>query len=185
LPSTRSKFEASVLEHLDAAHNLARWLTRNEQDAQDVVQESCMKALRAFDTLRSADFRPWFLAIVRNTSFTWLQRNKGAHGAGDGLSLELAGEVAADAGVYDPQLLAIQAANADAVRQAIDQLPVVLREAIVLRELEGLSYREIGQVAGVPIGTVMSRLARGRAQLEVLLASMHHEDDAPGKEGTR
>lgn len=158
-----SKFESAVLEQLDAAHNLARWLMRNDQDAQDVVQESCMKALRAFDSFRGDDFRAWFLAIVRNTSFTWMRRNK------DTQDLEASAEIAADCEVYDPQTIAMRAADADWVRRAIDLLPFVLREAVVLREMEGLSYKEIGKIAGVPIGTVMSRLARGRMQLQALL----------------
>ena len=161
-----SKFESAVLEQLDAAHNLARWLMRNDQDAQDVVQESCMKALRAFDSFRGDDFRAWFLTIVRNTSFTWLRRNK------DSQDLEAGAEIAADCETYDPQTIAMRAADADWVRRAIDLLPAVLREAVVLREMEGMSYKEIGKIAGVPIGTVMSRLARGRMQLQALLVEM-------------
>jgi len=153
------------MENLDSAHNLARWLVRNQQDAEDVVQESCMKAMRAFDTLRGGDFRAWFLAIVRNTSFTWLNRNRSA----DQTSLETEAEMPADNQQYDPQAIAIRSADAEWVRRAIDQLPMVLREAVVLREMEQLSYKEIGRIAGVPIGTVMSRLARGRRQLQALL----------------
>lgn len=176
LHTTTSKFEAAVLEHLDAAHNLARWLVRNDQDAQDVVQESCMKALRAFDSLRGSDFRAWFLAIVRNTSFTWLRHNRTSQGSAAEQSPEAVAEIAADGEVYDPQVIAMRAANANLVRRAIDALPEVSREAIVLREIEGLSYKEIGKIAGVPIGTVMSRLARGRTQLQALLMEM----DEPG-----
>ena len=175
-----SKFESAVLEQLDAAHNLARWLMRNDQDAQDVVQESCMKALRAFDSFRGDDFRAWFLAIVRNTSFTWLRRNK------DSQDLEASAEIAADFEAYDPQAIAIRAADADWVRRAIDKLPVVLREAVVLREMEGMSYKEIGKIAGVPIGTVMSRLARGRMQLQALLMQMEQsEPRTSAPEGAR
>jgi RNA polymerase sigma factor (sigma-70 family) len=162
------------LEHLDSAHNLARWLMRNDQDAEDVVQEACMKALRAFDSFRGQDFRAWFLAIVRNTSFTWLGRQKDFAG-----SIETANEVAADCQAYDPQAIAIRSANAQQVHQAIDQLPVVLREAIVLREMEELSYKEIGKIAGVPIGTVMSRLARGRVQLQKLLVETESSGEQP------
>ena len=174
-----SKFESAVLEHLDAAHNLARWLMRNDQDAEDVVQESCMKALRAFDSFRGGDFRAWLLAIVRNTSFTWLRRNKDSQNATAEQSLEVGAEIAADAEVYDPQAIAIRSADAVWVRRAIDVLPVVLREAVVLREMEGMSYKEIGKIAGVPIGTVMSRLARGRMQLQALLMQMDQSE--PGK----
>jgi RNA polymerase sigma-70 factor (ECF subfamily) len=164
------------MEHLDAAHNLARWLMKNDQDAQDVVQESCMNALRAFDSFRGADFRAWFLTIVRNTSFTWLRRRRNSSGPAYDRSLEVGAEVAADCDVYDPQAIAVRAANVDLVRRAIAQLPEILREALVLREMEGLSYKEIGKIAGVPIGTVMSRLARGRMQLQSMLVEM----DQPG-----
>jgi RNA polymerase sigma-70 factor (ECF subfamily) len=174
------------MEHLDAAHNLARWLMRNDQDAQDVVQEACMKALRAFDSFRGGDFRAWFLAIVRNTSFTFLRRKKDAQGPEAEQSLDKSAEIAADSEVYDPQAIAIRAADADWVRQSIDALPEALREVIVLREMEGLSYKEIGKVAGVPIGTVMSRLARGRVQLQTLLMNMHKpESRTSAQEGAR
>ena len=128
-----------------------------------------MKAFRAFDSFRGGDFRAWLLAIVRNTAFTSLRRNKDSQGVGGEGSLEERAEIAADCEVYDPQAIAIRAADADVVRRAIDALPVVLREAVVLREMEGMSYKEIGKIAGVPIGTVMSRLARGRTQLQALL----------------
>ena len=181
-----SKFESAVLEHLDAAHNLARWLMRNEQDAQDVVQESCMNALRAFDSFRGADFRAWFLTIVRNTSFSWLRRRRNSSGPASEQSLEVGAEVAADCEVYDPQAIAIRAADADLVRRAIAALPETLRETLVLREMEGLSYKEIGKIAGVPIGTVMSRLARGRMQLQALLVEMDQPNPAKSvQEGVR
>ena len=163
LQATTSKFESAVLEQLDAGYNLARWLMRNEADAQDVVQEACMKALRSADSFHGQEFRPWFLAIVRNTCFTAISRSK------DSQCMDAGPEIAADVEAYDPQLLAIRSADADWVRRSINQLPVVLREAIVMREMEGLSYKEIGKIAGVPIGTVMSRLARGRSQLKTLL----------------
>ena len=158
-----SKFESAVLEHLDAGYNLARWLTRNDQDAQDVVQESCMKALRAADSYRGGDLRIWFLAIVRNTCFTLLSRKKSPQ------ELDAGGEIAADSEAYDPQAIAVRAADTEAVRRAIDALPHTIRETIILREMEGLSYKEIGKIIGLPIGTVMSRLSRGRTQLQSLL----------------
>jgi RNA polymerase sigma-70 factor (ECF subfamily) len=176
LHAATSKFESAVLEHLDGAHNLARWLMKNDQDAQDVVQESCLKALGAFDSLRGADFRAWFLAIVRNTSFTWLRRRKDSRGSAAEQSVEVGPEIAADGAVYDPQAIAIRAADADLVRRAIASLPEALREALILREMEGLSYKEIGKIAGVPIGTVMSRLARGRMQLQAILVEMDQSD---------
>jgi RNA polymerase sigma-70 factor (ECF subfamily) len=182
LHAATSKFESAVLEQLDAAHNLARWLMRNDEDAQDVVQESCMKALRSFDSFRGGDFRAWFLTIVRNTSFTWLRRNKNVHAGVADHSLEDGAEVAADCDIYDPQMIALRAGDADLVRRAIDALPDGLREAVVLREMEGLSYREIGKITGVPIGTVMSRLSRGRMQLQSLLVEM--DQGQPEKSGT-
>jgi RNA polymerase sigma-70 factor (ECF subfamily) len=171
----------ALLEHLDAAHNLARWLTRNDQDAQDVVQEASMKALRAFDSFRGGDFRAWYLTIVRNTSFTLLRRRKDSPDDPIEHSLETDAEPAAVADEYDPQAIAIRAADALRVRRAIDALPQALRETIVLREMEGMSYKEIGKIVQVPIGTVMSRLARGRVILQRLLVEM----DPSQKEATR
>jgi RNA polymerase sigma-70 factor (ECF subfamily) len=186
LHAAASKFESAVLEHLDAAHNLARWLMRNDQDAQDVVQESCINALRAFDSFRGADFRAWFLTIVRNTSFTWLRRRKSSSGPASEQSLEVSAEIAADCELYDPQAIAIRAADVDLVRRAIAALPEILREVLVLREMEGLSYKEIGKIVGVPIGTVMSRLARGRMHLQTLLVEMDQpKADESVQEGLR
>lgn len=169
LPATNARFEVAVLEHLDAGHNLARWLVRNDQDAQDVVQESCLKALRAFESLRGGDFRPWFLAIVRNTSLTLLTRRSGSPVSIDEQGLESVAGISADGSAYDPQAIAIRAADAERVRRAIAALPHAWREVVVLREMEGLSYKEIGKIVGIPIGTVMSRLARGRTHLQSLL----------------
>src|SRR5271156_3155328 len=114
---------------MDTSRNLAHWLMRNDQDAQDVVQESCMKALRAFDSFRGGDFRAWFLTIVRNTSFTWLRRKKDSQGAETEQSLEVGAEIAADCEVYSPEAIALRAADADLVRRAIAALPEVSREA--------------------------------------------------------
>jgi RNA polymerase sigma-70 factor, ECF subfamily len=179
-----SGFESAVMEHLDAANNLARWLLRNEQDAEDVVQESCIKAMRAFDSFRGGDFRAWFLAIVRNTSFSWLRRNRSSLGSAAAMNLEDSAEPAADSQVYDPQAIAIRAADAELVRRAIAALPVVLRETLVLREMEQLSYKEIGKITDVPIGTVMSRLARGRKQLQALLMADEQPSPEAAQEGT-
>jgi RNA polymerase sigma-70 factor, ECF subfamily len=157
-----SKFEATVLLHMDAAYNLAKWLVHNEQDAQDLTQEACLRALRAFDTFHGGDARAWLLTIVRNTCFSWLRRAKEQ-------TVDDLPETSGEDEQFDPQAIAMRAADAQAVRQAIDHLPPVLREAIVLREMEGMSYRQISQVSGAPVGTVMSRLARGRRQLAQLL----------------
>ncbi len=127
-----------------------------------------MKALRAYDSFRGGDFRAWFLTIVRNTCHTWQRREKTAIALNE-WTMDADHGVAADTRTYDPHEIAIRAADAEQVRKAIEALPPLLRETIVLREMEGLSYKEIGKIVSVPIGTVMSRLARGRAQLQALL----------------
>lgn len=134
-----------------------------------------MKALRAFDSLRGAEFKPWFLAIVRNTSFTWLSRKRGMAGFTAEQSLESAAEVQAEGEIYDPQAIAIRGADAELVRRAIGELPEAWREVLTLREMEGLSYKEIGRIIGAPIGTVMSRLARARGRLQHLLIALDEE----------
>ena len=159
-------FQRAVLPHLDAAYNLARWLTRNEQTAEDMVQDSFVRALKSFGSFRGENARAWILAIVRNTCYTWLAKNK-AHAP----IVEFNDEIeTADAEALDPETLAARSADGEAVRQALDELPAEFREVVVLRELEGLSYHEIADVADVPIGTVMSRLSRARKQLKRRLA---------------
>ncbi len=161
MPASRSRdeFERMFLPYLDAAYNLARLLTRNEQDAEDIVQESYLRALRSFPTFRGEACRPWLLAIVRNTSLTWLQNNRGRAG-GVEFKEELYAIHAAT-----PETQSLQAEQASGLSRCIEQLPSDFREAIVLRELEELSYREIADITGVPAGTVMSRLSRARARL--------------------
>jgi RNA polymerase sigma-70 factor (ECF subfamily) len=158
------RFEAMVMPHLGAGYNLARWLTRNEHDAQDVVQEAYLRALRAFDGYRGGDVRAWMLTIVRNTCFTWLQRR----GALPAASADDAAEVP-DHPEAGPEAQVLRRADAQVLRGALQDLPLEFREALVLREIEGLSYKEIAEVAGVPLGTVMSRLSRGRKQLQHLV----------------
>jgi RNA polymerase sigma-70 factor (ECF subfamily) len=162
-----ARFESSVMPHLDAAYNLARWLTRNDHDADDVVQEAFMRALRYFDRLRGSDARPWLLGIVRNTCYSWLEKNRPAElvPLDDVESVAEAGSTNAST----PEVILLQSANRKLVNQALEELPVGYREVIVLREIEDMSYKEIASVAGIPIGTVMSRLARGR---EILRASI-------------
>jgi RNA polymerase sigma-70 factor, ECF subfamily len=154
----RARFEAQVLPHLDAAYNLARWLTRDPHDAEDVVQEACMRALRYFQSLREGGARAWFLTIVRHASYDWIERHRDR----DGGDAEV--DVAADA-ESEPAQVAERRGESRALAQAIAALELPYREVIVLRELEELSYKEIANVAAIPIGTVMSRLARARAML--------------------
>ena len=157
----QTRFESLAVPHLGAAYNFARWLTHNDHDAEDVVQEAYLRAFRFFDGFQGGDFRPWLLAIVRNTCMTWLQRNRRPHAA---ISLDKAAQaIAADDPGPDSQLLLD--ANRDLVQHALADLPVEYREALVLREMEGMSYKEIATVTGTAIGTVMSRLARGRKLL--------------------
>jgi RNA polymerase sigma-70 factor (ECF subfamily) len=150
-----------VLPHLDAAYNLARWLTRNDAAAQDVVQESFLRAFRFHDGFRGSDGRAWLLAIVRNTCFTWLQQNRTEQTASFDEELH-----SPESELSSPSEALQQSEDREAVRRAVEELPAEYREAIVLRELEGLSYKQIAAVAGIPIGTVMSRLARARGRLQ-------------------
>ncbi len=163
---TDSLFEAAILPHLDSAYNLARWLTRNDQDAQDVAQEALLRAFRAFDTFRGGDARAWLLAVVGNTCFSWLRKNRQSM-----QTLDDQPDVAAEPAAFDPGAIAMRTSDAAAVRGAIEQLSVPLREAVVLCDMEGMSYKQIAAIAGVPIGTVMSRLSLARRQLHDLLAS--------------
>ena len=157
------KFEAIFLPYLDSAYNLARWLTRNEHDAQDVVQESYLRALEAFGGFQTErDGRPWLLRIVRNTCYTWLRRNRPAElitGAGDTAEEAVDGRASIESTM-------IENANAELVRQALEELPIEYREILILREWEGQSYKEIAQIVDLPLGTVMSRLSRGRRELQ-------------------
>jgi RNA polymerase sigma-70 factor, ECF subfamily len=162
-----SEFERKVLPHLDAAYNLARFLMRNDQDAEDVVQEASLRAFRFFEGFRGENSRAWFLQIVRNTSFTALKRNRPSE-MNVVFDEELHGGQTPS---MDPAIALDQAQDRQTVRAAIDQLPPEFREAIALRELEGVSYKEIADIVGVPIGTVMSRLARARRQLQVILST--------------
>ena len=146
------RFEASVSPHLGAAYNLALWLTRSPADAEDIVQEAFLRAFSAFETLRGDQAKPWVLAIVRNTSLTWLKRSQGSHMSSEDMAqYENTPEPSAG-----PEAQLLASCSRDQVRNALEQVPAEFREAIILRELEGLSYREVAAIAGVPLGTVMS-----------------------------
>jgi RNA polymerase sigma-70 factor (ECF subfamily) len=164
--STRLRFEALVLSHLDAAYNLARWLVRNDSDANDIVQDAFLRAFCAFKGFRGDNARPWLLAIVRNTAFTWLHKNRPSH-LHVAYEESIHDEVIARDGPEPetPEHHALRTEDRRAINDALARLPIELREAVVLRELEELSYREIATVQAIPIGTVMSRLSRGRQLL--------------------
>ena len=163
------RFERVVMPHLSAGYNLARWLTRNDQDAQDVVQEAYLRAARSFDRYRGGDPRSWLLTIVRNTCYTWLRQNRGSETAGaPGNTDDGWVDVPADP-AGQPEAQFIRAADRRLLQEALELLPAEFREALVLRELEGFSYKEIADITDVPLGTVMSRLARARKQLQQLV----------------
>jgi RNA polymerase sigma-70 factor (ECF subfamily) len=164
----RAQFERVMLPHLDAAYNVARWLVRDEHEAQDLVQEAYLRAWKFFSGFKGGDSRVWLLAIVRNTSFSWLRKNR-AHGQTLALDEE-AYPIAATA--PDPQEALVMAEESDLLHRALGELPLEYREVLILRELEELSYREIAKVADIAVGTVMSRLARGRQRLQQALAGI-------------
>ena len=158
-------FEETVLPHLNAAFNYARWLTRNDGEAEDVVQDACVRAMRFFSSLRDDDARAWLFTIVRNT---WHSRVSRKANVAEGTRLDDGQDQRPDSAL-DPEERLLQQHTVALVRAALEQLPVDFREVIILREIEGLSYKEIAQVAGVPTGTVMSRLARARERLQTIL----------------
>ena len=162
---TRARFETLMLPLMNDAYNLARWLMRNQEDAEDMVQESYLRAFRFFSSFQGTNCRGWLLRIVRNTCYTGLGARKLREKE---VPLELEADEAEDPLPLPPVSLD-KKATVEAVREAIAALPVDFREAVVLRELEGLSYKEISEVTEVPIGTVMSRLARARNQLSLML----------------
>ena len=177
--STR-RFGDLALPHLDSAYNLARWLTRDDHDAQDVVQEAYLRAFRSFGGFRGDNARPWLLAIVRNTCYTWLKEHRRAevevpyddevHG-GDARAAGSDG-----ANDINPEAILARLDDVRLVNEALAQLPVGYREVVVLRDIEDLSYKEIALIAGLPMGTVMSRLARGRKLLVTRLTRLRDGD---------
>jgi RNA polymerase sigma-70 factor (ECF subfamily) len=162
----RRRFEAQVLPHLDAAHNLARWLARSPADAEDIVQEAILRAYRGFDGFRGGDAKPWLLAILRNCFFTTVTQTRAKMYVPLPEESDANDEPALIDKSSDPELAAIRADQSRKLDQFVAHLPQEFREVLVLREMEDLSYRDIAQVTGVPIGTVMSRLARARALLK-------------------
>ncbi len=172
-PSELERFEATMVPHLDAAYTLARYLTRNDHDAQDIVQDAYVRALKYFGGFKGgadgSDGRAWLLASVRNTAYTWQRRHRG-----DALATEFDEELHSDAvagAEHDPTAALERETARESLHRALGRLPAEFREVIVLRELEGLSYKEIGDVTGVPMGTVMSRLSRARRQLHDALCA--------------
>ncbi len=162
-----SSFEAVMLPHLDAAHNLAKWLLRNEEDACDVVQEAYLRAFKSFSGFHGSNGRAWLLTIVRNTSYTLLKKNRAVDFTTPfDEEIHVTGHESAS-----PATILEHSEDAELIKEAMDALPAEFREILVLRHQEGLSYKEIADIAQIPPGTVMSRLARARAKLKEYLAA--------------
>jgi RNA polymerase sigma-70 factor (ECF subfamily) len=164
--STQERFAEVVLPHLDDAYGLARWLAGNRTDAEDIVQDACLRALGSLDSISIERPRAWLLSIVRNTAFSWLAKNRPKTVLLTDDSQLLETVAASESGAApDPEEALIAKADQAALESAIEALPHLFREVIVMREINGLSYREIASAIGAPIGTVMSRLARARGML--------------------
>ena len=169
---TVARFEQVVLPHMDAAYNLARWLTRNDHDAEDLVQESYLRAFKFFGSFQGANARGWLLTIVRNTCYTWFRENRPQE-----LTTSFDESIhSTEADPFDPEKLLLQSESGQLIKQAMEELPLEFREVLTLRELEGLSYKEIAVIAGIPPGTVMSRLARARSRLKQCLTKLVNEE---------
>src|SRR6202044_395473 len=176
-----TNFEQAALPHLDAAYNLARWLMRNEQDAQDAVQEAYLRALRFFPGFRGDNARAWLMKIVRNTCYSWLHAN---------LPLQEATEFdenlfAPDTPAPNPEEALLQNDLGTLVRNALERLPSNFREVLILREIEGMSYKEIAEITGMPAGTVMSSLSRARDRLRQTLTTLTNGDTVPSSMANR
>jgi len=168
----RARFEQLVLPHMDAAFNLSRWLLRSRADAEDVAQEALLRAFRFFRGFNGGDARAWLLQIVRNTCYTWLEKNR---------QVDLMTEFDEDQhqqNAATPEALAIAGDHRERLSRAIESLPVRFREVLVLRELEGCSYKEIAAITSIPIGTVMSSLARARQRLQRTLTQPAPQQEA-------
>src|SRR6266480_1035606 len=166
-----ASFEEAMLPHLDAAHNLARWLLRNEHDAQDVVQEAYLRAFKSFGGFHGSNGRAWLLTIVRNTCYTLLKKNQAVDFTTFDEEIHAAGDESAS-----PATILEHSEDAELIREAMDALPAEFREILALRHQEGLSYKEIAEIAQIPPGTVMSRLARARGKLKEYLAARIGKD---------
>jgi RNA polymerase sigma factor (sigma-70 family) len=162
----RERFEQALLPHLDAAYNLARWMTGDDHDAEDLVQGAYLRALKFFGGFRGENSRAWLLRIVRNVCYTWRDQKR-AGGTATAFDEEVHG---VEFDTLGPERRLLLEEDKQSVRRAVEELPVELREVVVLRELEGLSYKEIAAIAEIPMGTVMSRLARARERLHERLA---------------
>jgi RNA polymerase sigma-70 factor (ECF subfamily) len=173
----RLSLEQAILPHLDAAYSLARWLTATEQDAEDVMQEACLRAVRFFPGYQGGSARAWLLSIVRRTCYTWLAKNREHESTMVAFDEELHSR---DCDTTNPETHLLRQADREMIRQALADLPVEFREVIALREFEQMSYKEIAAVAEVPVGTVMSRLARGRQQLQQRIAARIGEEPNRG-----
>lgn len=170
-----ARFEQVILPHLDAAYNLARWLARNDQDAEDVVQEAYLRAFRFFEGFHGGDGRAWLLAIVRNVYYSLVGRSPAPE-----LTTVFDEEMhSLPSDDFNPEKRALRRAESRQLQEAIEELPREAREVLVLRELEDLSYKEIAEIVEVPLGTVMSRLARARAALKTRL---EHRPASPANE---
>ena len=164
-------FDEAVLPHLDAAYNLANWLMRNKRDAEDAVQEACLRAFRFFPGFRGGDARAWLMKIVRNTCYTQMRASRPMQD-----SMEFDENVAPpDHNARNPEQVMLQNDNGDLLRKALQELPVNFREVVILRELEGMSYKEIAEITGMPTGTVMSSLSRARGKLRHALTNLMSE----------
>jgi len=166
-PAKLALFEQTIVPHMNAAYNVARWLTRNAHDAEDVVQEAYLRAFRFFDGFNGNDGKAWLLTIVRNTCLTWLRRE---HAGGGAVQFDEQTH-SPDREKTNPEVMLLSKSNLGQLRECVEALPLDYREIVVLRELEELSYREIADIAGIPLGTVMSRLSRGRQRLEDCVAA--------------
>jgi RNA polymerase sigma factor (sigma-70 family) len=178
------RFELLALPHLDAAHNLARWLAGNGADAEDVLQEAYLRAFRYFDAYHGGNFRVWLLTIVRNSFITWVQVNRASrlvfHGdtpTGDTVETE---ETAWSTAPRDPEALLMQRIDSETLGRLMQRLPMEYREVLLLREVEDLSYKEIAEIIAVPVGTVMSRLSRARLGLRKLWLQQADRESAHG-----